>query len=96
VPTYHHQAVARLGEGLVAGAHAEDGTVEALELPDAAHPFVLAVQWHPEEGRDVRVMRALVEAARARGQSPGEPQHAPPEAPAPPGSPTVPTAPASG
>ncbi|NLU75180.1 gamma-glutamyl-gamma-aminobutyrate hydrolase family protein [Streptomyces sp. HNM0575] len=64
VPTYHHQAVARLGEGLVAGAHAEDGTVEALELPGGEHPFVLAVQWHPEEGQDVRVMRALVEAAR--------------------------------
>ncbi|SCK54255.1 gamma-glutamyl-gamma-aminobutyrate hydrolase family protein [Streptomyces sp. WMMB 322] len=65
VPTYHHQAVARLGDGLVPGAHAEDGTVEALELPRGEHPFVLAVQWHPEEGRDVRVMRALVAAARA-------------------------------
>ena len=65
VPTYHHQAVARLGDGLTASAYAADGTVEALELPGAAHPFALAVQWHPEEGTDTRVMRALVEAARA-------------------------------
>ncbi|MGH3323831.1 MAG: gamma-glutamyl-gamma-aminobutyrate hydrolase family protein, partial [Streptomyces sp.] len=65
VPTYHHQAVARLGDGLVPSAYAADGTVEAVELPDAEHPFALAVQWHPEEGDDVRVMRALVDAARA-------------------------------
>ncbi|MGW0868496.1 gamma-glutamyl-gamma-aminobutyrate hydrolase family protein [Streptomyces sp. NPDC002611] len=64
VPTYHHQAVDRLGEGLVPSAHAADGTIEALELP--AHPgWVLGVQWHPEMGDDLRVMRALVEAATA-------------------------------
>ncbi|MCH6159286.1 gamma-glutamyl-gamma-aminobutyrate hydrolase family protein [Streptomyces marispadix] len=102
VPTYHHQAVARLGEGLVAGAHAEDGTVEALELPDGTHPFVLAVQWHPEEGQDVRVMRALVEAARERGREAGRPENAspgspaPPESGEPPESPTARTAPAAG
>ncbi|WP_031108558.1 gamma-glutamyl-gamma-aminobutyrate hydrolase family protein [Streptomyces sp. NRRL S-146] len=61
VPTYHHQAVDRLGEGLVPTAYAADGTVEALELPSA--DWVLGVQWHPEMGEDVRVMRALVEAA---------------------------------
>lgn len=65
VPTYHHQAVARTGHGLVACAYAEDGTVEALELPVGEHPFVLGVQWHPEAGDDLRVMSALVEAARA-------------------------------
>ncbi|MEH0469099.1 gamma-glutamyl-gamma-aminobutyrate hydrolase family protein [Streptomyces sp. B21-097] len=61
VPTYHHQAVDRLGTGLVASAHAADGTVEAVELPSAG--WVLGVQWHPELGEDVRVMRALVTAA---------------------------------
>ncbi|MET9578401.1 gamma-glutamyl-gamma-aminobutyrate hydrolase family protein [Streptomyces massasporeus] len=61
VPTYHHQAVDRLGEGLVPTAYAADGTVEAVELPSA--DWVLGVQWHPEMGEDVRVMRALVEAA---------------------------------
>lgn len=52
-PTYqvnsrHHQAVARLGEGLIATATAEDGHIEALELPQAPG-YVLGVQWHPED-----------------------------------------------
>ncbi|MEU2055555.1 gamma-glutamyl-gamma-aminobutyrate hydrolase family protein [Streptomyces bungoensis] len=62
VPTYHHQAVERLGAGLVASAHAADGTVEALELPPG-DGWALGVQWHPEMGKDLRVMRALVAAA---------------------------------
>ncbi|WP_436849414.1 gamma-glutamyl-gamma-aminobutyrate hydrolase family protein [Streptomyces massasporeus] len=68
VPTYHHQAVDRLGEGLVPSAYAADGTVEAVELPSA--DWVLGVQWHPEMGEDVRVMRALVEAASTGKASP--------------------------
>ncbi|WP_234329671.1 gamma-glutamyl-gamma-aminobutyrate hydrolase family protein [Streptomyces viridochromogenes] len=63
VPTYHHQAVDRLGEGLVASAYAGDGTVEAVEL--ASGGWVLGVQWHPEMGEDLRVMRGLVQAAAA-------------------------------
>ncbi|MCX4668516.1 gamma-glutamyl-gamma-aminobutyrate hydrolase family protein [Streptomyces sp. NBC_01381] len=63
VPTYHHQAVARLGRDLVVSAHADDGTVEAVELPGSA--WTLGVQWHPEMGEDLRVMRALVRAAGA-------------------------------
>ncbi|MFE4620918.1 gamma-glutamyl-gamma-aminobutyrate hydrolase family protein [Streptomyces sp. NPDC056747] len=63
VPTYHHQAVDRLGAGLTVSAHAEDGTVEAVELP--APTWALGVQWHPEMGEDLRVMRGLVEAAGA-------------------------------
>ncbi|MGI5351225.1 gamma-glutamyl-gamma-aminobutyrate hydrolase family protein [Streptomyces sp. CA-250714] len=63
VPTYHHQAVDRLGDGLTATAHAaHDSTVEAVEIPDAGH-FVLGVQWHPEAGEDLRLMQALVSAA---------------------------------
>jgi putative glutamine amidotransferase len=45
VNSLHHQAVDRLGAGLVASGHAPDGTVEALEMPGA---LVLGVQWHPE------------------------------------------------
>lgn len=41
----HHQAVARVADGLVVTAVAEDGTVEALEDPDR---WVASVQWHPE------------------------------------------------
>ncbi|MFR0353758.1 gamma-glutamyl-gamma-aminobutyrate hydrolase family protein [Streptomyces sediminimaris] len=62
VPTYHHQSVDRLGAGLVPSAHAADGTVEAVELPPA-DGWVLGVQWHPEMGEDLRVVRGLVEAA---------------------------------
>jgi putative glutamine amidotransferase len=62
VPTYHHQAVDRLGAGLVASAYAEDGTVEAVELSPGAG-WVLGVQWHPEMGEDLRVVGALVRAA---------------------------------
>ncbi|MEU1515786.1 gamma-glutamyl-gamma-aminobutyrate hydrolase family protein [Streptomyces sp. NPDC005811] len=61
VPTYHHQAVDRLGRGLVASAYAADGTVEAVE-PAADDGWVLGVQWHPEMGEDLRVLRALIEA----------------------------------
>ncbi|MFE9451322.1 gamma-glutamyl-gamma-aminobutyrate hydrolase family protein [Streptomyces sp. NPDC006739] len=61
VPTYHHQSVDRLGAGLAPSAHAADGTVEAVELP--SDRWALGVQWHPEMGEDVRVMRGLVEAA---------------------------------
>ena len=41
----HHQAVARVAEGLAVTAVAEDGTVEALEDPER---WVVSVQWHPE------------------------------------------------
>ncbi|TXS51328.1 gamma-glutamyl-gamma-aminobutyrate hydrolase family protein [Streptomyces sp. t39] len=63
VPTYHHQAVDGLGDGLTAGAYAEDGTVEALETGTEG-AWVLGVQWHPEMGADTRVMAGLVAAAR--------------------------------
>lgn len=43
----HHQAVGRLGDGLVVTARAEDGIVEGTELPDAR--WVVGLQWHPED-----------------------------------------------
>jgi putative glutamine amidotransferase len=63
VPTYHHQALDRLGTGLLPCAHAADGTVEAVELP--APRWALGVQWHPEMGEDPRVMHSLITAAAA-------------------------------
>ena len=57
----HHQAVDRLGEGLVVTARSGDGLAEALELP--ARRFVVGVQWHPEEDDDLRLFEALVGAA---------------------------------
>jgi putative glutamine amidotransferase len=64
VPTYHHQAVDRLGSGLLASAFAADGTVEALE--EAGPRFALGVQWHPERDEDLRVAEALVRTAAGR------------------------------
>ena len=47
VNSFHHQAVARLGRGLVVSARAEkDDLIEGIELP--GRPFVIGVQWHPE------------------------------------------------
>lgn len=46
VNSLHHQAVDRLGKGLIVSARSPDGIVEALELE--SHPFCIALQWHPE------------------------------------------------
>ncbi|MCO6003451.1 gamma-glutamyl-gamma-aminobutyrate hydrolase family protein [Actinoallomurus purpureus] len=61
VATRHHQAVKRLGKGLVAVAWAEDQVVEAVELQ--GHRFGIGVQWHPEESDDPRLFEAFVRAA---------------------------------
>ena len=65
VPTAHHQAIGRLGGGLVATAWAADGTIEAAELADRDE-FLIAVQWHPEQGTDPRLFRALIDVSRHR------------------------------
>jgi putative glutamine amidotransferase len=69
VNTHHHQAVQRLGAGLEAVAWAPDNTVEALESRD--HPWLIAVQFHPEDlvgfhAPSQRLFGALVEAAQVR------------------------------
>jgi len=68
VNSTHHQAIKRLGRGLVASARAADGVVEAIE--SSRHDFVIGVQWHPEllyrRGRaHSQLFTALVRAARA-------------------------------
>ena len=63
VKSHHHQGFGRVGEGLVEAAWAEDGTLEALE--DPGKRFAVGVLWHPEEGADAALFRALVDEARA-------------------------------
>jgi putative glutamine amidotransferase len=63
--SHHHQAVDRLGEGLVVSGHSElDDLPEAVELPGTR--FVLGVQWHPEVDETSRLIGALVDDARQR------------------------------
>jgi putative glutamine amidotransferase len=61
---YHHQAIDRLGDGLIVSAQDCDGVIEAVEMP--SQHFVLAVQWHPEERLDdLRLFAGVVGAAAA-------------------------------
>ena len=60
VNSMHHQGIRNLASGLKETAHAPDGLIEAVELPD--HPFGIAVQWHPECLTDHAPMRGLFQA----------------------------------
>jgi gamma-glutamyl-gamma-aminobutyrate hydrolase PuuD len=62
VTSHHHQALGRLGDGLVESAWAADGTLEAVE--DPSRRFLVGVQWHPEASEDAALFEALVEQAR--------------------------------
>jgi putative glutamine amidotransferase len=64
VPVSHHQAVDRLGEGLVAAAWSEHQVVEAIEYP--ANHFCMGVQWHPEQAPEAQrvLFEGFVGAAR--------------------------------
>jgi len=63
VKSHHHQGFGRVGEGLRVAAHAEDGTIEAVE--DPRRRFALGVLWHPEAGEDARLFEELVREAEA-------------------------------
>jgi putative glutamine amidotransferase len=64
VNSLHHQVIDRLAPSMRATGWADDGVVEAIEMPD--HP-VVGVQWHPEfhTGGDP-ILTWLVDAARGR------------------------------
>jgi putative glutamine amidotransferase len=66
VNSYHHQALDRLGDGVVPVAWADDGLIEAIEVDGDA--WVLAVQWELQESwksdaRFLDVFAAFVAAA---------------------------------
>ena len=61
VNSRHHQAVDRLGPGVLATGLSEDHITEAIEYP--ARRFVLGIQWHPEDRIDISATdRAIFEA----------------------------------
>jgi putative glutamine amidotransferase len=63
----HHQAVDRLGEGLVVTAWSND-IIEAVELPDR---WVVGVQWHPEDtAADDPAQQGLFDAFVAAARQP--------------------------
>ena len=49
VSSHHHQAVTRLGPSTRVVARATDGVIEGIELATPDAPWVLGVQWHPED-----------------------------------------------
>jgi putative glutamine amidotransferase len=70
VNSLHGQGVARLADGLIVEALADDGLVEAFRVADAPG-FNLAVQWHPEwraaeNEFSMAMFKAFAEACRQR------------------------------
>ncbi len=69
VVSWHHQAIKTVPDGWTVTAQAADGLIEALEYRQ--HPWLFAVQWHPELSPDdpvhQRLFQALV-AAASRGR----------------------------
>ncbi len=68
VNSAHHQAVERVGEGIIINATAPDGVIEGIEHP--AYRFCLGVQWHPEfhiTGADTAIFQAFIQACRKDG-----------------------------
>jgi len=78
VNSRHHQAIEGVGRGLSVTAVAPDGLAEAIEAP--GEPWLLGVQWHPENllGDPVserlfgEFLRAARERLAARGVRSGE------------------------
>jgi putative glutamine amidotransferase len=60
VPSDHHQAIRRLGRGLVVTARAPDGAVEAYE--HSRRPHTMGVQWQPQRPDSGATRRRIAEA----------------------------------
>jgi putative glutamine amidotransferase len=76
VNSFHHQSIRDLAQGLLVTGRSPDGEIEGVES-DVPGPWLLAVQWHPEEfhhhqeAPDHGLFDALIhEAARAAAPAP--------------------------
>lgn len=65
VNSMHHQAVRRVGRGLKVTAYSEDGLAEAVESA-GDYPFLMAIQWHPEEMMDQPEQKRIFEQFLAK------------------------------
>ena len=69
VNSLHHQAVDRLGDGLIVAARDGGGVIQATEHP--GEDFLIGVQWHPEflifHHRHQNLFRGLIAAAEGKG-----------------------------
>jgi putative glutamine amidotransferase len=70
INSLHHQALARVADGLIAVAHAPDGVVEGVEWAGRDW-WMTGVQWHPEELTDTAEAwdRALFAAFAAEARA---------------------------
>ena len=67
VNSLHHQAIRNVAPCLTVCGRASDGIIEAVEQP--GHPFLLGVQWHPEQlagkySHADRLFSAFIKACR--------------------------------
>jgi putative glutamine amidotransferase len=63
VNSAHHQAVKKVGAGIMVNATASDGVIEGIE--DPSRRFCLGVEWHPEyaiDPGDERIFHAFIAA----------------------------------
>ena len=71
VNSLHHQGIKKLPAGTVEVAYADDGLIEAFEMPNEP---VVAVQWHPEvlwktSDEQLNILKGFVRQATASAQN---------------------------
>ena len=62
VNSRHHQAIRDLAPGLRVSAAALDGVIEGVEPADPGAPWMLGVQWHPEDLAETALFRGFAAA----------------------------------
>lgn len=67
VNSIHHQAVEKLGKGIVVNARDSNKIIQGIE--HTLHPFLMGVQWHPEympqSALQRRLFKAIVDQAKS-------------------------------
>ena len=69
VNSAHHQAVDKLGKGLIASAFSNDGIIECIESKNL--PYCIGIQWHPEfliDKHDFKIFKSFVNCAKKKNK----------------------------